>query len=296
MYSQAKTHLESVTENANIVEDIENFVRTWNFESEYDLSLINEDVTNIINQIFIQFLLNKNDDEIQESIHCVIHNFVWEPLRPILRAKYGKEDGEIFEKSKIFWRNKKLPKELDGKSYCCVPYTAAVVELSMLDTYNSPLEKLNCLCVTYDIIFAELKTALINVISKYSENELEIPIINNEDVTPILTLVVLKSKLQYPLSSLEYIKIFGKYWLKDHKRYILQTFETVITNLLKNDYDFLQDDIELTDIDYCEAITKITLQENANHTQQSTRKPDLREEVLNRVLKLIFTSTTSNMD
>lgn len=43
-----------------------------------------------------------------------------------------------------------------------------VVEFANLDSCKSPAEKMNCLCSTYDYIFAELKAALINNISKYA--------------------------------------------------------------------------------------------------------------------------------
>ena len=38
----------------------------------------------------------------------------------------------------------------------------------MLDNYKTPGEKMNCLCTTYDLVFAEIKTAMIAVISQNS--------------------------------------------------------------------------------------------------------------------------------
>lgn len=43
-----------------------------------------------------------------------------------------------------------------------------IVELSLLDTHESPLEKLNCLCTSFDMVYAEIKLHLISNISKYS--------------------------------------------------------------------------------------------------------------------------------
>ena len=38
----------------------------------------------------------------------------------------------------------------------------------MLDNYKTPGEKMNCLCTTYDLVFAEIKTAMVAVISQNS--------------------------------------------------------------------------------------------------------------------------------
>ncbi|CAH1101318.1 unnamed protein product [Psylliodes chrysocephalus] len=297
-FSQAKYYLESNTKNQNILNDIEDFVFNWKFQSQYDLSLIIEDVNNMIYGIKDEFFGNRNDNKIFESIHCVVHNKLWDILKSIIRANYATDDQKLYEKGKILCKSKTLPLESDETSYCSIPYTAAIVELSMLDSYNSPLEKLNCLCTTYDIIFAELKSALVTVISKYSEKELEIPIIDNKDIAPIMSLVFIKSKLRYPVSNLMYIKFFGQNWIKDgNKGYILKTFEQVTEQCLKEDqqYSSLKNGItEPSDIDYCDIIKKMTLAETEPHKIESPGKPSLQDENRKRLLNLIFRSTTSN--
>lgn len=43
-----------------------------------------------------------------------------------------------------------------------------VVEFASLDVCKSPVEKIHCLCTTFDLVYAELKTAIVEMISKSS--------------------------------------------------------------------------------------------------------------------------------
>lgn len=124
-----------------------------------------------------------------------------------------------------------------------------VVELANMDNYKSPIEKFNCLSTTYDYIFAELKSVLIDIISKYSsissklycfinyafsspDNEAEIPIINNNEIGPVLMVVLIKSKPVHLASNLYYIEKF--LWLnqqEDHISHILESFKMAAEDL-----------------------------------------------------------------
>ncbi|XP_072388306.1 uncharacterized protein [Diabrotica undecimpunctata] len=300
-FFKAKQFLEANNSNKNIVNDVENFICQWKFKSEYDLTAICEDLDNLIEVLQENFFGKTSDISIFNSIHCVVYNLLWDNLKPVVRASCTESDLRVYETSMTLCKNQNFLVEQNDSSYCSVPYTAAIVELSFWDSHNSPLEKLNCLCTTYDIIFAELKSALVNLISKYSDKELEIPVIDNEEIIPVITVVLIRSKLQYSVSNLYYIKQFGKQFLKDNnKQHIFETFEYAIQSLLKIDHKQLttcsQDNF--LNIDHLEAIKRITeINTNPNNVKNVKKaKVSLNEENKKRALELILQSTTADVN
>lgn len=82
--------------------------------------------------------------------------------------KFRNEDSYFFEKCKILANMNVTAEQFGGSEKYAIHFSAAVVELASLDNQKSPIEKFNCLSTTYDCIFAELKSVLIDIISKYS--------------------------------------------------------------------------------------------------------------------------------
>ncbi|XP_028137313.1 uncharacterized protein LOC114331840 isoform X2 [Diabrotica virgifera virgifera] len=295
---KAKKLLETNTSNKNIVNDMENFICQWKFKSEYDLTAICEDLDNLTEVLQENFFSVTKDINIFNSIHCVVYNLLWDNLKPVVRANWTELDLRVYQTSMALCKNQNFLVKQNDSSYCSVPYTAAIVELSFWDSHNSPLEKLNCLCTTYDTIFAELKSALVNLISKYSDKELEIPVINNEEIIPVITLVLIRSKLQYSVSNLYYIKQFGKQFLKDNnKLHIFETFEQAIENLLKIDHKQITTCSQggFLNIDHLEAIRRIT-EINTDAKNVTKAKVSLNEENQKRAMELILQSTTADVN
>ncbi|CAH1118924.1 unnamed protein product [Phaedon cochleariae] len=300
--SRVGNYLAEISGKENIIEEIENTICSWSFTSDIDLQAINVDIGDVIKAVREKFFGNNDDLGIYEGIHRVVHNFVWENVMPLVHAHFNEEDSEYHRISKYFCSMRTKPGQM-LHNFSSVPFTAAVVELSMLDSYKSPSEKLNCLCTTYDLLFAEVKSALVTLISEYSDRELEIPMINNEEVVPILMDVLIKSKLLHPCSNLFYMKLFGAKILQQdqQKRSILRSFETVINemrNLRKNesmngsaDHDMGGDLLHMNnDIDFCQIMT-ISLAEDESQPQKNAT---LTAEQKRRLVSLVMLSTSEN--
>ncbi|KAJ3642271.1 hypothetical protein Zmor_025072 [Zophobas morio] len=165
-----------------------------------------------------------------------------------------------------------------------------IVELSVLDNYKTPGEKMNCLCTTYDLVFAEIKTAMVAVISQNSEKENEIPVIDNRDILPVLMVVIIKSKLSHVFSNLFYVKSF--YHTMDDNRVIsdiFRSFEKAVHEVAKTDTRDVQPGAAkmIQSIDL-EEYMKITLSDE----DQSRRT--LVDEANHRALNLITKSTVDH--
>ncbi|XP_057669404.1 uncharacterized protein LOC130901813 isoform X2 [Diorhabda carinulata] len=288
----AKQYLESQTENKRIINYIEDFVYQWNFKCRYDLIKITKDVDELVDTIQRKFF-KKTDEVIAQYLYCVVHHIIFDTFMPVIRAKYTDEDKKIYDRCLTFCKTNKISIQIDVTAYCSVPYTAAIVELSMWDSYSSPLEKLNCLCATYDIIFAEFKSAMVNVISKYSNKEIELPIMDNKDVIPIIIIVLLKSKIRYAYSNLQYIKLFGIKLIEDTNKYILDTFEQAILTILNTDKETDFNISACSNIDFCEAIENITKENFIENTPSC--EINFENENRKRLVTLIIQSTTSNL-
>ncbi|KAB0802832.1 hypothetical protein PPYR_05018 [Photinus pyralis] len=140
------------------------------------------------------------------SVDCVVFNYLHDLVMPQIYQRFKTEDQFYFNKASEL--KNVTSEQLGAPVEWTISLSAAVVELANLDSYKSPLEKMWCLCTTYDLIFAELKMALINVISRHPDTDSNIPVVNNEDIIPILITVILQSKLVHLHSNFYYLDRF----------------------------------------------------------------------------------------
>ncbi|XP_018564385.1 uncharacterized protein LOC108905838 [Anoplophora glabripennis] len=270
----AINYLKTSSQNEHVLEKIKETIYSWNYRSEYDLESIRDDLNGIVEHVMTQHFKDKVDRELKLSISCVVYNEIYENLIPLIRGQFSKEDLYLYEKCTYLSKKNVSPGQFGCSVYNCLKFISAVVELSVLDTYKSPLEKINCLCSTYDMIYAELKLALVTIISKYSEKECEIPIINNEEVIPILMMVVIKSKLLYLWSNLFYIKFFAGDIIEENNgiRSILNIYETVILKIMTIEESCLNvgcDKIP-TNLDVAETMAILSSEENLETQDHAT--------------------------
>lgn len=287
----ATSYLKFSSQNEQILEQIKGTIYSWNYRSEYDLESIKNDLNGIVEQVMTQHFEGKTDKELKKSVSCVVYNEIYENLIPLIRGQFSKEDLYMYEKCTYLSKRNVSPGQFGSSVYNCLPFISSIVELSVLDTFKSPLEKINCLCSTYDMIYAELKLALVTIISKYSEKECEIPIINNEEVIPILMMVVIKSKLLYLWSNLFYIKLFASDIIEENNsiRSILSIYETVIQKIMTIQENSLKAgcDKVLTNLDVAETLAILSSEENL----ETEGQPTLIEEGKKRLVSLITKST-----
>ncbi|KAJ8985269.1 hypothetical protein NQ317_007055 [Molorchus minor] len=160
-----------------------------------------------------------------------------------------------------------------------------------MDIFRVTLEKLNCLCYTYDLIFAEIK---ISPSITHSQKELEIPVINNEDVIPVLATIMAKSNLLYFPSNLFYINFCGESLMEENynNRTILAVFEIAFKKIMETEEDSIKPDKhkKFPHLDVCETIKIMSSSEAVRQIYSCSEK--LREEERGRLVSLLSTSTS----
>ncbi|KAF5285643.1 hypothetical protein FQA39_LY16549 [Lamprigera yunnana] len=189
-----------------------------------------EEFEDAVNQSLVQIHKLYLTSNTEISADCIVFNHLHDAFMPMVHKEFEDSDQSYFQKSLEL--TDMTAEQLGAPIEYTVSLLAAIVELANLDNHKSPLEKMHCLCTAYDFIFAELKAAVINTISKSSSREYEIPTINNSDVIPILITVIVKSKLPHLYSNFYYITAFGGRLNElDYFKHVLKAFEQAVIKL-----------------------------------------------------------------
>ncbi|KAL1488519.1 hypothetical protein ABEB36_014985 [Hypothenemus hampei] len=288
--------LKTISGNPSIIEKIQQCLKSWDYDSISTIEQYKEDIDQVVEELRSFLFANIESEEVSQLIKEFILCDIYDKLFGFVKKCCIKEDIKLYEVSKRFCKTNGSPKQLGDTFYSFVPKTA-VVELSMLSTLRTPLEKLKCLLSFYDYIFAEVKGNLISVISKYSDKEIDIPFIDNKEVIPIVMAVILKSKLFYPWSELFYIKHLGGDHLENHKNFseVFKVYEESLNNILKLE-NFVSTCMSKTKtlndtMTVCETINFIEKQHNVQNVQNGT----VFSEEKKRVATLISKATTEEL-
>ncbi|XP_076251797.1 uncharacterized protein LOC143191034 isoform X1 [Rhynchophorus ferrugineus] len=290
----------SITKNENIMNDIERCISCWDYNKTLTLDQLKEDIKQAVIEIKEVLFPGNTDMQINKLIYFVVSWQIYDFISFIIHRKFSKDDFEFYEYSKKFCNKNGTPNELGSTFYNVVP-NSAIVELSMLNTKRTVFEKLQCLYSVYDYVFVDIKSALISLISKYSEKEFDIPIINNKEVVPVLMAVILKSKLFYLISDIYFIREFGSDILKenDEMNKIYKIFEECIHKIwiLRNHEQDLEqpknegktDKVE-QNLNVCETIDFV---QNMTNNKEDNRT--ILDEENKRIAMLIVSATTDNL-
>lgn len=146
----------------------------------------------------------------------LVHNFIsslmfynlHDIIMPLVCFQCQEEDAHLFGKCLQFSDKNVTAEQFGGCEDYAIPLFAGVVELASLDNHKTPIEKVTCLCNTYDLLYAELKSVIAEFTAESSNDENHIPVVENSDVIPVLMTVIVKSKLMHLYSSLYYINMF----------------------------------------------------------------------------------------
>ncbi|XP_030746640.1 uncharacterized protein LOC115875354 [Sitophilus oryzae] len=284
-----------LSKSETIVDDIKHFISLWDYREVNSLSQFKEDLIQVVDEIENFVLPENNNPHIKKLIYCFVLSEIYDFIISLIRSRFSNDDMKMYMLSKRFCLENGNPKQLGSTFYNFVP-NAAIVELSMLNTKRTAAEKLCCLCSAYEYIFAEVKSALISIISKYSEKENNIPIINNKEVVPIVMAVILKSKLFYLISDMYFIRYFGSDILEENKdmKNIYQIFEDSIHKLFplfREPIPAIRDTEKLENhLGVCETINFIEKINSEVETKQTIFQEETR-----RVAKLIISATTEDL-
>ncbi|KAF5307948.1 hypothetical protein FQR65_LT06515 [Abscondita terminalis] len=215
----------------------------------------------------------------QISFDCILFNELHDLFMPMVYKEFEESDEWYF--NKVLDLEEVTAEQLGAPSEYTVPLLAAVVELASLDRHKSPLQKMHCLCTTYDFILPR--------------KESEIPVIDNSDVIPILITVIVKSKLIHLYSNFYYINTFFEN-LKDNQtfRHVLNEFEVAILKMSRLSKNSLKpSSIDLNknmDLNKFIAVTS-DIQSKIRRNRDEMTPLDNH---LHNVTELIVTSTNQN--
>ncbi|XP_063921355.1 uncharacterized protein LOC135136147 isoform X3 [Zophobas morio] len=233
----AEQLLIKTTQNQDIKDLIETQLSTWVFPELSDRLAV-ATIKNLFYDLCKEIFHDDQSDNKVEALQWLVFDQIHDICLTYIRARFSDQDKAFFEKCRTLLGINVSAEQFGANENYSIPLSAAIVELSVLDNYKTPGEKMNCLCTTYDLVFAEIKTAMVAVISQNSEKENEIPVIDNRDILPVLMVVIIKSKLSHVFSNLFYVKSF--YHTMDDNRVIRrctkwpkQTHETCNQGLLK---------------------------------------------------------------
>nr|XP_023027216.1 uncharacterized protein LOC111515220 [Leptinotarsa decemlineata] len=123
----------------------------------------------------------------------------------------------------------------------------------------------------------------------FTDRELEIPVVNNEEVIHLVCKVLIKSQMLHFSSNLFYIKLFGEQILKcdQNMRSILNNFEVAMNHIMTLDESTMKSG-ELEDgITACEMM-KLLSEEERSVVRYSC---NLEFEKRKRLVSLVMTST-----
>ncbi|XP_063921354.1 ankyrin repeat domain-containing protein 27-like isoform X2 [Zophobas morio] len=285
----AEQLLIKTTQNQDIKDLIETQLSTWVFPELSDRLAV-ATIKNLFYDLCKEIFHDDQSDNKVEALQWLVFDQIHDICLTYIRARFSDQDKAFFEKCRTLLGINVSAEQFGANENYSIPLSAAIVELSVLDNYKTPGEKMNCLCTTYDLVFAEIKTAMVAVISQNSEKENEIPVIDNRDILPVLMVVIIKSKLSHVFSNLFYVKSF--YHTMDDNRVIsdiFRSFEKAVHEVAKTDTRDVQPGAAkmIQSIDL-EEYMKITLSDE----DQSRRT--LVDEANHRALNLITKSTVDH--
>ncbi|XP_048518791.1 uncharacterized protein LOC109539782 isoform X2 [Dendroctonus ponderosae] len=287
----AQGRLRELSGDAQIVGRLRQALLSWDHRATPTLDGFLQDVPQAAQELAALFWPQQDLQGLQPLLEAFVHREVYDWVFGLIKPTLAAEDWRLYGLSREFCHRNGSPKQLGATFYNFVP-NAAVVELSTLPTKRTPLEKLHCLQSSYDYIFAEVKGALISVIAKYSDKELELPLISNEEAAPILMAVIMKSKLFYAHSELAYIRTLGRGLLESHAhlRQIFAKFEEALERIQRQPISDAMGDQLANQMDVCETI------EFVQRSAAKQPKKTIFAEETGRVARLITAATTETLN
>ncbi|XP_025833789.1 uncharacterized protein LOC108739854, partial [Agrilus planipennis] len=163
-----------------------------------------------------------------------------------------------------------------------------ITEFANLDNHDSPIKKLNCICTTLDLIYADLKYFLIKIFCINSDSELQIPIVEERDVSAILLYVIIKAKPLHIKTNIYLMENFEDTSAEyNKKREILKKFKSAVDNLFHLSKSSLR-------AAYEEGIKDLDLKQIISLTNNKTNYKELSTPLQLRnyeILKLVLLAT-----
>ncbi|XP_022914617.1 uncharacterized protein [Onthophagus taurus] len=233
-------------------------------------------------------------DYLYVALECIILNRLHDKIYSLISFDHDEIDKLFYEKCKRLSDKDITAEQLGAPPDYAIPLFAAVVEFSNLDVRKSPIEKVNCLCTTYDLIFAELKSGIIEIISK-SDMENQIPVIENKDIVPILMAVIIKSKIIHLHSNMYYIEHF--LWKLQNSQDVQNTISNFKVAIEKIS-TLSDEDLKPCDGKICKEMDSLKMMQlmTTEEKYKKDEKKSLVENHVHRIYNLILTSTTCKLN
>ncbi|XP_065197261.1 uncharacterized protein LOC135828763 [Sycon ciliatum] len=183
------------------------------------------------------------DSRVEDSIRLAVESYImgWvhqKVIRAVIQTK-NEEDEEICERCKQC--SGITPETLGvSKEFCC-PLPEAMVELTALDSFTTPLEKLNCLKNTLELITHGVQKHMTqDVLAQDKGRDGPAASLVSDDLIPILVTVIIQAKCNRLATNLYYVENF--HWASSSKAnlgYSLVTFKAATEFILMTDMKYM---------------------------------------------------------
>lgn len=254
---------------------------------------VEEVVTNLIQQLFAQLQKETADnldiDFWYTCIECCVTAQLHDAIFGALCAHLEPHDSLL--------RQRCLDNGscLISNESAAVPLTAAVVELSNLDAHTNALEKFACLCTAHDLVYAELKAALIELQVERDSDCLGsgIVVVERDEVVALLSAVMVRSKPPHMYTNLYYIQAFGAHLFDTHiPRQIYEDFSAAVELLVAKTTSttHVRQIDHSRHLDLSEIVEMAATDTHSESGSHSTLQSNQRK----RLLNLITTATTQH--
>ncbi|XP_054708392.1 putative uncharacterized protein DDB_G0284213 isoform X2 [Uloborus diversus] len=173
---------------------------------------------------------------VENYILCHIHDKAF----PAIKKYCYEEDNLLNQKLLSLYEGNITPDQLGVKESFCCQTPSAVVELASLNSRFSPVEKLNCLMTTLELLNQDIEQFLLETYHPVSYKK-DVPKLTSDDLIPLLVSVIVQARPQYLATNLYYIQNFC--WeipSIDKYSYGLVTFQAAKEFLRSSEFEFLK--------------------------------------------------------
>ncbi|GJQ80415.1 hypothetical protein Trydic_g12274 [Trypoxylus dichotomus] len=281
-------------------EFLQELLRDWPYmwDNFDDIAVdIHEKIKSAHEELLVKCIHRKYRDdrfseELKMSLECFVLHKLHDYILPLIWYFYTEDDKLFYHKCKSLCDQNVTAEQFGAPEDYAIPLAAAVVEFASLDAHKSPIEKAHCLTTTFDLVYAELKSAIVEIIS-ISAEENKIPVVENRDIMPVLMIVIIRSKLIHLFSNMYYIENFlWELQESEHIKNTIMLFKDAIAQIQSLNDENLRPSSS-GKVHKNLGLDEVTTIMGEMETKSQNPATSLVENHMKRVTSLIFTSTSS---
>ncbi|CAG0919912.1 unnamed protein product [Notodromas monacha] len=161
---------------------------------------------------------------VRMASECLIMRIMHDRVFNAVCEKFSIEDKLLLDRATEFCKLRITADQLGARIEFSVPLPAAVVELASLDCLKNPMEKLQAMRNSVDLVIAEVKRTIVEAMSNSTtELDFKSPIVTTSDLLPLVAVVLIKAKPLHLASNSYYSQNFC--WSQEDVFYALKTID-----------------------------------------------------------------------